>query len=173
METSLWTDTLSWHFRCHCTRLDSYTLANWLVFLLMSLLYFLGCFNVCLSSYSIMSNIAVERIGQQFKYLPKIFDDALVFDCMYNFGHKQHRHCKSINSDWQLALTRLGKNSVPRADPKFHSSKFITCFTNNGVQCTKFFWSKIKIWVRDQSAVLIKINLFSHPKIPNEVVEWI
>ena len=81
--------------------------------------------------------------------------------------------CKSINSDWQLALTRLGKNSVPRADPKFHSSKFITCFTNNGVQCTKFFWSKIKIWVRDQSAVLIKINLFSHPKIPNEVVEWI
>ena len=90
-----------------------------------------------------------------------------------DFGHRQHRHCKSINSDWQLALTRLGKNSVPRADPKFHSSKFITCFTNNGVQCTKFFWSKIKIWVRDQSAVLIKINLFSHPKIPNEVVEWI
>ena len=41
------------------------------------------------------------------------------------------------------------------------------------VLCTKFFWSKIKIWVRDQSAVLIKINLFSHPKIPNEVVEWI
>ena len=85
----------------------------------------------------------------------------------------RHRHCKSINSDWQLALIRLGKNCVPRADPKFHSSKFITCFTNNGVQCTKFFWSKIKIWVRDQSAVLIKINLFSHPKIPNEVVEWI
>ena len=50
-----------------------------------------------------------------------------------------------IQIDSYVALTRLGKNSVPRADPKFHSSKFITCFTNNGVQCTKFFWSKIKI----------------------------
>ena len=51
--------------------LHSYTLANWLFFLLCmylcSLLYFLGCFNICLSSYSIMSNIAVERIGQQLK----------------------------------------------------------------------------------------------------------